>query len=121
MDDGRLRSVCAIAIEGTVSACICMGVGAEGGGGLPKETKFLPLKSESITWSHSDIISNVTEYPKHSAGYSVATFSKFRNFPSQNSPCEKQTTLDVAGCAWRMLKCTGTRGVRARVLPVKFT
>ena len=48
MDDGRLRSVCAIAIEGTVSACICMGVGAEGGGGLPKETKFLPLKSDSI-------------------------------------------------------------------------
>ena len=63
MDDGRLRSVCAIAIEGTVSACICMGVGAEGGGGLPKETKFLPLKSDSITWSHSDIISNVLNIP----------------------------------------------------------
>ena len=40
-----------------------MGVGAEGGGGLPKETKFLPLKSDSITWSHSDIISNVLNIP----------------------------------------------------------
>ena len=102
MDDGRLRSVCAIAIEGTVSACICMGVGAEGGGGLPKETKFLPLKSDSITWSHSDPNSNVLEYPKHSAVFSVATFSKFRKFSSQNSPYEKQTTLDIAGCGERM-------------------
>ena len=47
---------------------------------MPKETKFLPLKSDSITWSHSDIISNVLNIPNIRLDIRLPRFASSENF-----------------------------------------